>query len=182
MGTYLISSVIVHVLEAWRCDGVAAAPRSSTLSFSGCFGDVDSCLWLLNVAKHHEGRWTQLISRDINQTESGLEARKNGQEMGRRPQRTPETTTISRATRPGSPRHMVARNGSPWKATFSTVDSSNQHDSRPCHQDYDNRTHNPTTNKRTRHKSTPKMKAAPATTTKKTTTHHLLILSQIIDR
>ena len=47
---FFISSFTVHVLEAWGSDGV-------TVALSGYFGDVSSCLWLVNVAHAHLMRW-----------------------------------------------------------------------------------------------------------------------------
>ena len=54
---FFISSYTVHVLEAWRSDGVTVASKSLSLSLSGYFGDVSSCLWLVNVGHAHLMRW-----------------------------------------------------------------------------------------------------------------------------
>ena len=77
----------------------------------------------------------QLEPSHINQAEKVSEARKAGQEMGRRQQRIPTTNqrlpAISRTTRLGSPRFTMARDGTPRKATLRTADSNNQYDPRP---------------------------------------------------
>ena len=44
-----MSSVFVHVFGAQKTDGVTVVSKSLSLSFSGYFGDVNSCLWLVNV-------------------------------------------------------------------------------------------------------------------------------------
>ena len=93
------------------------------------------------VAKHHEERWTKAYlqpeSSDVNQAERVPEARKTGLRDGKTTltriynQPVPTETKISRATRPGSPRHKLERHGTPWKATLFAADSRNQHDPRP---------------------------------------------------
>ena len=51
--TFFISSIIVHVPDAQRSDRVTVASKSLSLSLSGYFGDVNCCLWLVNVAHAH---------------------------------------------------------------------------------------------------------------------------------
>ena len=41
-----------------RSDGVTVALESLSLSLSEYFGDVNSCLWLMNVARAHLTRWS----------------------------------------------------------------------------------------------------------------------------
>ena len=50
---FFISSVIVHVSDAQRSDGVTVASKSLSLSLRGYFGDVNSCLRLVNRAHAH---------------------------------------------------------------------------------------------------------------------------------
>ena len=50
---HLFFVIIVHVPDAWRSDGVTVASKSLNLALIGCFGDVNSCLWLVNVAHAH---------------------------------------------------------------------------------------------------------------------------------
>ena len=50
---FFVSSVVVNVSIAWRSDGVTVASKSFKLSLSGYIGDVNSCLWLVNVAHAH---------------------------------------------------------------------------------------------------------------------------------
>ena len=67
-----ISSVIVHVPEVYKRDGVTVASKSLSLSRSGCLGDIDFCLGLVMVAHALVMWWSRL----------GL--RFEGDEFGRR--------------------------------------------------------------------------------------------------
>ena len=50
---FFSSTVIVHVPDALRSDGVTLASKSWSRSLSVHFGDVNACLWRVNVAHAH---------------------------------------------------------------------------------------------------------------------------------
>ena len=51
-------STVMTVPRALKSDGVAVTLKGLSLSLSGYFHDVDSCLWLVNVAHAHLMRWS----------------------------------------------------------------------------------------------------------------------------
>ena len=130
------------------------------------------------IAKHHEDRWTKLVSNWNPAISTKKEGdRKQGRPTKRweddlnsilttRPELTEKTTT-SRATRPGFPRHKMARTWNSCGKTdfYEQQTSSKQHDSRPqspTRLRQPNQQH--TSKQRTRLTRTTKTKTTPKTT------------------
>ena len=133
---------------------------------------------------HHAGRGTKLVSnwnpaistKQIGYGKQGRRANRWEDDSNIYLQPDRETTTISRATRPGSPRRKTARNGMQWKATSLAADSNNQRDPGPPSPRL-RQTHQQHTTKQVRLRFTSKTRTTPKTATNNSTTNATHLLS-----